>query len=221
MGIGLDSGQTQVMQPGEEYIFPNDEAVYETQMQMGGVRFNPRLDYISPEGTVGYNTQVNAMGTTVGVRGAANIPKMNQEYLTPYVNVNAGDFAINYDPESLGIKYSGSKGRVAASRNKKSNMSSVEAGLYLDKLNLETNAQLEANKLVDFNLSGNYQVNPNLSLNANVNYIPGQGQVPNYNVGFRYSKTFQGGGMSIPGIQGTVVAAPVSLRQAYKKRKKK
>jgi len=32
---------------------------------------------------------------------------------------------------------------------------------------------------------------------------------------------FQGGGMSIPGVQGTVVAAPTTLKEAYKKRKKK
>jgi hypothetical protein len=35
LGIGLLSGDTQVMQPGENYLFPNDNAVLETKMQKG------------------------------------------------------------------------------------------------------------------------------------------------------------------------------------------
>jgi hypothetical protein len=37
MGIGMQSGQTQVMQPGREYFFPNDNSVYERKMQSGGL----------------------------------------------------------------------------------------------------------------------------------------------------------------------------------------
>jgi len=33
--------------------------------------------------------------------------------------------------------------------------------------------------------------------------------------------TFQMGGMSIPGVNGTVVASPTSLKEAYKNKKKK
>ena len=36
MGTGMQSGQTQVMYPGREYSFPNDNSVYETKMQYGG-----------------------------------------------------------------------------------------------------------------------------------------------------------------------------------------
>jgi len=36
LGIGMQSGQQQVMQPGQEYLFPNDQSVYETRMQNGG-----------------------------------------------------------------------------------------------------------------------------------------------------------------------------------------
>lgn len=36
MGTGMQSGQTQVMQPGREYSFPNDNSVYERKMQNGG-----------------------------------------------------------------------------------------------------------------------------------------------------------------------------------------
>lgn len=35
MGIGMQSGQKQIMQPGREYFFPNDNSVYERKMQNG------------------------------------------------------------------------------------------------------------------------------------------------------------------------------------------
>jgi hypothetical protein len=43
MGTGMQSGQTQVMQPGREYLFPNDQSVYETKMQGGGISGNSEL----------------------------------------------------------------------------------------------------------------------------------------------------------------------------------
>jgi hypothetical protein len=36
LGVGMQSGETKVMQPGEEYLFPNDQSVFETKMQNGG-----------------------------------------------------------------------------------------------------------------------------------------------------------------------------------------
>jgi hypothetical protein len=36
LGVGMQSGQQQVMQPGREYLFPNDQSVFETKMQKGG-----------------------------------------------------------------------------------------------------------------------------------------------------------------------------------------
>jgi hypothetical protein len=36
LGVGMQSGETKVMQPGREYLFPNDASVYETKMQNGG-----------------------------------------------------------------------------------------------------------------------------------------------------------------------------------------
>lgn len=43
MGTGMQSGQTQVMQPGGEYSFPNDNSVYERKMQGGGISGNSEL----------------------------------------------------------------------------------------------------------------------------------------------------------------------------------
>lgn len=43
LAIGLDSGEAKVMEPGNDYSFPNDTAVYETKMQQGGIKdFPPR-----------------------------------------------------------------------------------------------------------------------------------------------------------------------------------
>jgi hypothetical protein len=36
LGVGMQSGETKVMQPGREYLFPNDKSVFETKMQNGG-----------------------------------------------------------------------------------------------------------------------------------------------------------------------------------------
>jgi hypothetical protein len=43
MGIGLQSGESQVMLPGEDYFFPEDEAVYETKMQAGGKKASKEM----------------------------------------------------------------------------------------------------------------------------------------------------------------------------------
>jgi hypothetical protein len=37
LGVGMQSGETKVMQPGREYLFPNDKSVFETKMQGGGI----------------------------------------------------------------------------------------------------------------------------------------------------------------------------------------
>lgn len=37
LGVGMQSGETQIMQPGREYLFPNDNSVFETKMQNGGL----------------------------------------------------------------------------------------------------------------------------------------------------------------------------------------
>jgi hypothetical protein len=37
LGVGMQSGQQQVMQPGREYLFPNDQSVFETKMQNGAI----------------------------------------------------------------------------------------------------------------------------------------------------------------------------------------
>jgi len=38
LGTGVNTGQTQLMQPGQDYIFPSDKAVLEKKMQVGGMK---------------------------------------------------------------------------------------------------------------------------------------------------------------------------------------
>jgi len=44
LGIGMLSGDSQVMQPGQDYSFPNDNAVFEKKMQMGAKTKDLTLD---------------------------------------------------------------------------------------------------------------------------------------------------------------------------------
>jgi hypothetical protein len=48
MGTGMQSGQTQVMYPGREYSFPNDNSVYETKMQGGGINLTEDISSLNP-----------------------------------------------------------------------------------------------------------------------------------------------------------------------------
>jgi lipopolysaccharide assembly outer membrane protein LptD (OstA) len=216
MGIGMQSGQTQVMQPGEEYFFPQDEAVYERKMQEGGLS----LDNISPSGDFNYSSRASAGPLGFRMSTGTNVVTKKQQELFPEVSLDLDNFNMSYDPKSLTVGARGNKGYINAFRDLESKNTNINAGLNLDKFNLDANAFLEKDKLANIGASAQYRVNPNLSFTGDVNYAPGQGS-PNYNVGFRYSKTFQGGGMSIPGVQGTVVAAPTTLKEAYRKKKKK
>lgn len=216
MGIGLRSGESQVMLPGEDYFFPNDDAVLEKKMQLGA-KIKPSLDFVSPQGNVDYGVS-SFLGPIRGKLSAStSVYNPKATVLNPSLSI--GDFNLDYSPEMLKLSYEGNKVRGSVNRtlDKKTE---TELQLMLGKMQLDANAQLNQGKLTGFGLSGNYQVNPNLSLYGNLNYIPGQPS--DYRVGFRFNKFFQGGGMAIPGINGTVVSAmPTTIRESYNKRKKK
>lgn len=215
MGIGLRSGESQVMLPGEDYFFPNDDAVLEKKMQKGA-RINSSLEGISPLGDFYYNVRGSLGNLRAGVNAETNIMNPMASQLNPYLALDG--FNLSYNPDALEVSYRGDKGK-ALLKQTKDKTTEAELQLMLGKMQLDANAQLNQGKLTGFGLSGDYQVNPNLSLYGNLNYIPGQPS--DYGVGFRFNKFFQGGGMAIPGVNGTVVAAPMSLKEAYKKKKKK
>lgn len=48
LGTGMQSGQTQVMYPGREYSFPNDNSVYERKMQSGGINLTEEISSLNP-----------------------------------------------------------------------------------------------------------------------------------------------------------------------------
>jgi hypothetical protein len=59
-------------------------------------------------------------------------------------------------------------------------------------------------------------------LSVKAGYNKSKDQPGSYNVGISYNKAFQGGGMSIPGVNGSIVSSmSTTIRDAYKKKKKK
>lgn len=98
----------------------------------------------------------------------------------------------------------------------------VDADLSLlkDKLNLSGNLSgSQENGLESMSAKAKAKLFKNLNLEAG--YKQSKDQPGNFNLGLNYNQFFQGGGMSIPGVNGTVVAAPMSIRESYKRKKKK
>ena len=189
VGTGMQSGKSVVMQPGEDYEFPDDDSVYESkQMQLGG-----NIDNISPEGDVNFSLG-NKNKLAFNVRGSGNIPNFKLNSVSPNLSYNNKGFSADVSPNSFGAGYNNSK------------------------VNLNANATMRNNAVESAGIQGSYNVTPNLSLTGNYNINKGeQGTDKNYFAGFRYSKSFQNGGMSIPGVNGTVIASDNSprLKKAY------
>lgn len=142
MGTGMQSGQTQVMQPGGEYFFPKDKAVYERMMQKGGEKSTE----MSPEQKSRFNAYMKTPATK-----------------------------------------------------------SLKMPEGLQSLSAEARARLTKN------------------LNVQAGYKKSADQPGQFNVGLSYNKSFQAGGMSIPGVNGSIVASlpdspKESIRKAYMKK---
>lgn len=73
LGIGLLSGETQLMEPGKDYLFPNDEAVMETKkFQSGGVDVQERLKkYMAQDKNKSY-TLPRGLSINTGLEGIQN-----------------------------------------------------------------------------------------------------------------------------------------------------
>lgn len=166
VGTGMQSGKSVVMQPGEDYEFPDDDSVYESkQMQLGG-----NIDNISPEGDVDFSLgNKNKLAFTV--RGSGNIPNFKLNSVSPNLSYNNKGFSADVSPNSFGAGYNNSK------------------------VNLNANATMRNNAVESAGIQGSYNVTPNLSLTGNYNINKGeQGTDKNYFAGFRYSKSFKEGG---------------------------
>jgi hypothetical protein len=166
VGTGMQSGQRVVMQPGQDYEFPDDDAVYESkQMQLGG-----RINNISPEGNVDFSLG-NKNKLAFNVRGSGNIPNFKLNSINPSLSYNNKGFNADVSPTSFGAGYNNSK------------------------VNLNANATVRNNAVESAGIQGSYNVTPNLSLTGNYNINKGeQGTDKNYFAGFRYAKSFQKGG---------------------------
>ena len=191
MGVGMQSGQTQVMQPGEEYLFPQDEAVYETMMQEGGVRTS--LNNISPQGDVSYSASANVGPFNFRGDSSTNILTGKQQLISPTISADFGGLGLTATSDMFSANYSGDKGYASLNRDRKNKTTDVSAGFNAGKFNLDANAFLDKDKLMNAGASARYQVTPNLAFTGDINYSPEEGN-PNYNIGFKYGKTFQEGG---------------------------
>jgi hypothetical protein len=68
MGIGMQSGTQQVMQPGQEYSFPKDNAVLEKKMQLGAVNNQERLNKYMAQGNKKPAAMPKGLSVTTGLR---------------------------------------------------------------------------------------------------------------------------------------------------------
>jgi len=318
LAIGLDSGEAKVMEPGNDYSFPNDTAVYETKMQQGGVKNSPprtlapiipqfipgvsdvsdftdimqgavtgnrnqmnqgiigltssniagkglpmfldyitektlskdiadaneskredivnmstsdlqklykkygtggydkwkkegfpklqkggkfpnldaRLDNVSRQGDFDYSASMDLGPFRGQFRSSTNLPQLKQSPLSGNIGLNLDQFNFNYSPEDVSIGYEGDKGFASVERNLRNNQMMFNAGLDLDKLNLNAEAALDNKQFSNVNLRGDYRINPNLSISGSYGYTPSSENPANYQLGFRYNKFFQDGGFS-------------------------
>lgn len=191
LGVGMQSGKQVMMQPGQEYEFPDDDEVYETQMQLGG-----RIDNISSRGDVDFS--VASKNKLSGqVIGSINAPSLQMNSLTPRLAYSNKGFNANVSPSGFGAGYEGDKGYIDYTQSTagKDTYRTASAGYNTEKVNLNANATMRNNMLENAGVEGSYQVTPNLSLSGNYNINKGeQGTDKNYFAGFRYSKSFEEGG---------------------------
>jgi hypothetical protein len=191
LGVGMQSGKKVMMQPGEEYEFPEDKEVYETQMQLGG-----RIDNVSSRGDVDFS--VASKNKLSGqVVGSINAPSLQMNSLTPRLAYSNKGFNANVSPGGFGAGYEGEKGYIDYNQSTagKDTYRTASAGYNTERVNLNANATMRNNMLENAGIEGSYQVTPNLSLSGNYNINKGeQGTDKNYFAGFRYTKSFEEGG---------------------------
>jgi hypothetical protein len=191
LGVGMQSGKQVMMQPGEEYEFPEDKEVYETQMQLGG-----RIDNVSPRGDVDFSVG-NKNKLSGQVVGSINAPSLQMNSLTPRLAYSNKGFNANVSPGGFGAGYEGEKGYIDYNQSTagKDTYRTASAGYNTERVNLNANATMRNNMLENAGIEGSYQVTPNLSLSGNYNINKGeQGTDKNYFAGFRYTKSFEDGG---------------------------
>jgi hypothetical protein len=189
IGIGMQSGKEIVMQPGKEYYFPEDKAVYEKKMQTGGnLKFALDAASFIP-GYVGMGASALGMGFNLyegDYVGAA----------LDAANIVSGGLAKGFKAASQTAKVAGVN-RTAKNMADKSKFFSAASNPNIYKTASLVRDYPSPN---NYNRPGGYQDNTRLA--PIVRPIKPKMQM---------------GGMSIPGINGTVVASSSSL---YSKRNK-
>jgi hypothetical protein len=151
------------------------------------------------------------------------------------INIDPRNFNINsYNDENLNIPYNvsgGLRGNLGPLNYDVSGDYNPERGynyqgsadLSLLKNRLNLSGRVSGNQEEGLqSYSAEARARLAKGLNVKAGYRKSGENPGEFNVGLSYNKFFQSGGMSIPGVNGTMVSAmPTTIRDTYKKKKKK
>lgn len=195
LGTGVDSGKQVMMQPGEEYEFPDDSAVHEQYMQLGGIKTG--ITNINPQGDIAYGANKKIGNFSAGMQGSVNAPSLTAGSINPSLSYQKGNFSARATPTSFGAAVEGRKAYASYDQNKEGQTMyrNASAGYNTDKVNLNADVNFRDNSFEGGQVSGSYNFTPNLSVTGNYGVNKGDaGLEKNYFAGFRYNKSFQTGG---------------------------
>ena len=211
---------------------------YTKNLPKGSIRLSPeeqQLTYRTKAGNVSYKKKMsdeeqiselafnlNVLPEALSIYGGGKASnslvsatgKDPKFQLNDNYNINAGirgdagplsyDISGNYNPET-GYRYRGD----------------AQLSLLKDRLQLSGNVE-GSQELGLESLSAEARARILKNLNVKAGYKQSGNNQGSYNIGLSYNKAFGQGGMSIPGVNGVVVAsAPMSLQNQYKNKKKK
>jgi hypothetical protein len=195
LGTGVDSGKQVMMEPGEEYEFPDDSAVHEQYMQLGGIKTG--ITNINPQGDIAYGANKKIGNFSAGMQGSVNAPGLTAGSINPSLSYQKGNFSARATPTSFGAAVEGRKAYASYDQNKEGQTMyrNASAGYNTDKVNLNADVNFRDNSFEGGQVSGSYNFTPNLSVTGNYGVNKSDaGLEKNYFAGFRYNKSFQTGG---------------------------
>jgi hypothetical protein len=254
LGVGMQSGKQVMMQPGEDYEFPEDREVYETQMQLGGsTGFGMALEAATyVPGPIGmYASGASSLsnlyqgdyvgagldalnmatfGTAKGLMGVARAANAIRPYSNLAVNAAQASRTVNRVAKKVApvTRAAGTVNEFTSSpynatmRVPQRDNAQVQFRPNPNLRRMEEGGKLSDDKeMVDGIASILTRVKDknNRKQIANEMILDFKKEGVKYNLkDFKKSaKVMQMGGMSIPGVNGTVVASSNSsrLKKAY------
>lgn len=152
---------------------------------------------VTPQGDLDYNVSKTLGNFTGNLEGSVNASSMSSNYAQPKLAYNRKALSSYVTPGGFGAGLEGNKAYVNYNQNQEGRdvYRSGAAGYNTNKVNLNAQVDFKNNVLNNAGVQGSYNVNPNLSVVGNYNVSQGEsGLNPNYFAGFKFNKTFKGGG---------------------------